>query len=173
MLFLFHSFIVALNSYAIWYDQQYVDLPVPSEDFANMPIKARGVFLTFWCLVLQTVYFTIALLNDIFGTNATAPKKPPLIRKIKDTVFSLSFTIAIYVATAFWGLYIVNKELIFPDDIEIEFPSWLNHTMHTFIVPFILIELFISNRNYPSRILGEKLHNLSTLDIRVTYEKKR
>ncbi|XP_075991378.1 androgen-induced gene 1 protein-like [Anticarsia gemmatalis] len=151
---IFHSAVVALNSYAIWYDQNYVDLPFPVEEFAKMPWKARGIFLTFWCLVLQTVYFTIALINDIVGTNATAPKKPPLIRKIKDILFSLAFTIAIYVASAFWGLYLVNKDFIFPEDIELQFPSWVNHTMHTFIVPFILIELFISKRNYPSRTLG-------------------
>lgn len=30
----------------------------------------------------------------------------------------------------------------------------MNHVMHTLIAPFILVELFSSNKNYPSRRIG-------------------
>lgn len=34
------------------------------------------------------------------------------------------------------------------------FSSWLNHIMHTNIVVFIVLEMFISFRSYPSRFKG-------------------
>lgn len=38
--------------------------------------------------------------------------------------------------------------------VSISFCSWLNHVMHTNIVIFIVLELFLSFRQYPSRKTG-------------------
>ncbi|XP_037297594.1 androgen-induced gene 1 protein [Manduca sexta] len=149
----FHASVVLFDIYTLWYDQKYVELPLP-EEFQELPLKARAIFLTFWCLVLQTIYFSIALLNDVIGTNAPAPKKAPLIRKVKDVLFSLAFPVALYVSSVFWSIYGIHKDLIFPDDIERLFPQWINHAMHTLIVPFIMIELLFTRRNYPTRNVG-------------------
>ncbi|KAJ0181600.1 hypothetical protein K1T71_002322 [Dendrolimus kikuchii] len=153
MLFLFHTFVLTVNYFTLWYDYMYMELPLP-EELKDLPYKARGIFLTFWCLILQTIYFTIALLNDIIGSNAASPKHSPIIRRIKDIVFSLAFPVALYVALVFWSLYAIHKDLIFPENVEKLFPAWVNHTMHTTIVPFIILELLLSNRNYPSRKVG-------------------
>lgn len=48
---IFHASVAALNTYAIWYDQMYVELPFPSKEIGAMPFKARHIFLTVWCLV--------------------------------------------------------------------------------------------------------------------------
>lgn len=96
----------------------------------------------------------MAFLNDVFGTNAQSPKKPPAIRRIKDTLFSLAFPTAIYVSLAFWGIYSIDKELIFPERIEKLYHPAMNHVMHTTVSVFIIIELFTSYRNYPSRNIG-------------------
>lgn len=96
----------------------------------------------------------MSLLNDVSGTDATAPKNPPLIRRAKDITFSLAFPVAIYVSLVFWSLYFTNKDLIFPDEVQKQFPWWLNSVMHTLIVPFICIEMLVTKRIYPSRKFG-------------------
>lgn len=50
-----------------------------------------------------------------------------------------------------------HKELIFPHEIEIRFPVWMNHVMHTLILPFVCIELLVTKRNYPSRRFGTNM----------------
>lgn len=104
--------------------------------------------------ILQTVYFALAFLNDIAGTNAATPRKTSLVRVVKDAVFSLALPIALFVSSSFWSLYYIDKELVFPEVVERVFPVWLNHTLHTFISVFILTELLLTNRNYPPKKVG-------------------
>ncbi|CRL01466.1 CLUMA_CG014278, isoform B [Clunio marinus] len=115
----------------------------------------RSRFLTYWCLILQSGYFIIALLNDFVGSNEVAPKKTPFIRRVKDYIFAaLAFPVAFNVGVTFWSLYAVDRELVFPKALDAFFPNWLNHIMHTNIMIFIIMELFTSFRNYPSRKAG-------------------
>ncbi|XP_046961507.1 androgen-induced gene 1 protein-like [Vanessa cardui] len=151
---LFHLTVVTINSFVLWYDQTYIVLPLPVKEMETLPLKSRSMFLTIWCLILQTVYHFIALLNDIFGSSAKSPKKPPIIRQIKDTLFSLAFATAIYVSIAFWSIYAIDKELIFPEHIEKLYHPSFNHVLHTTVSVFIIIELLTSYRNYPSRKIG-------------------
>lgn len=102
--------------------------------------------------LLQTLYFSVAVLNDFIGTNENVAAKPPLIRKLKDYLFSvLAFPTAMYVGLTFWALMAIDRELVFPKALDEFFPTWLNHVMHTNIMIFILIELFFTCRVYPSR----------------------
>ncbi|XP_059059452.1 androgen-induced gene 1 protein-like [Achroia grisella] len=110
--------------------------------------------------ILQTLYFCVSLLNDFIGTNESTPKRTPLIRTIKDVLFSVAFPIALYVSVAFWGIYAIDKPLVFPEILEKIFPAWLNHTMHTFITMFLVIELLVTKRNYPSRMTGSTITTL-------------
>lgn len=105
--------------------------------------------------MIQTVYFTIALLNDLIGNNEPTPSEKPLIRRIKDTVFtSLAFPVSMFVGVSFWSIYALDRELILPRALDAYFPTWLNHVMHSNIVVFILIELLTSFRMYPKKKLG-------------------
>ncbi|CAH0603464.1 unnamed protein product [Chrysodeixis includens] len=154
LLLVYHVLVLFVYLYALWFDSNFVEIPYPTKEFENVPFRARLIFLTFWTMMVQILYFIVACLNDIIGTNAVT-KKPPLIRKIKDHLFSLAFTTAVYVPIAFWTLYKIDKTYIFPDEeAERQIPNWLNHLMHTSILPFILIELFVSNKNYPKRKNG-------------------
>lgn len=46
------------------------------------------------------------------------------------------------------------KDLILPDHVEKIFPFWMNHVMHTLIVPFVIIELIVTPKKYPSKCVG-------------------
>ncbi|XP_072936535.1 androgen-induced gene 1 protein-like [Epargyreus clarus] len=150
----FHLCAATINAYTILYDQLYIVLPLPAKELEDLPLQSRSMFLTMWCLIMQTIFYCIAFMNDIFGSEAKSSKRAPIIRKIKDTLFSLAFPVAIYVSLAFWSIYAVDKQLIFPDHIERLYPKWVNHVMHTTVAIFIIIELLSSYRSYPSRATG-------------------
>lgn len=105
--------------------------------------------------MVQTLYFTIAVINDLCGSEERSTSRKPLIRRIKDILFcSLAFPLAMFVGTTFWGIYAVDRELILPRSLDAYFPLWLNHNMHTSIMIFALIDLATSFRMYPKRKLG-------------------
>lgn len=104
---------------------------------------------------MQTLYFTITALNDAFGTNEANPPSKPIIRRIRDTMFSsLAFPVAMFVGVTFWAIYGIDRELILPSHLDEVFPSWLNHVMHTNIMVCTLIELATSFRMFPTRKTG-------------------
>jgi hypothetical protein len=92
----------------------------------------------------------VALVNDFVGTNEVMLKDRPPIRKAKDFIFSsFGFPLSFDVATMFWGIYAFDRDSIAPKEYEPFFPIWLNHCIHTNIVVFVLIELFVLHRVYP------------------------
>ncbi|GLH15391.1 Androgen-induced protein 1 [Gryllus bimaculatus] len=165
--------------FGIYYAMAFVAFPD-----GVMPDALRGIgwkkYLTFWNMCLQSLYFTICVLNDIAGSNEIAPKNPPLIRRIKDYMLcTVAFPVSMvckhflvlniktvselvpdksvlanlfqFVGLTFWGLYAIDRELVFPKALDPYFPSWLNHVMHTNIMIFIVLEMVLSFRKYPTR----------------------
>uniref|UniRef100_A0A8D2J0N9 Androgen-induced gene 1 protein n=1 Tax=Varanus komodoensis TaxID=61221 RepID=A0A8D2J0N9_VARKO len=63
-------------------------------------------------------------------------------------------TVFKFVAVAFWGLYAYDRELIYPAELDAINPSWLNHSMHTTILPLLVVELVICAHKYPPSILS-------------------
>lgn len=59
-----------------------------------------------------------------------------------------------FVGVTFWGLYAVDRNLVLPEALDNYFPTWLNHIMHTNIMFFVILELILTYRKYPSRIVG-------------------
>ncbi|CAG4942475.1 unnamed protein product [Parnassius apollo] len=150
---IFHVFGIVQFFYGCYYDHTFVKVPITSSTVT--PFGGKLKYLTFLNAMLQTVYFTIAVLNDIFGSNEPTPSHKPIVRHIKDTVFSaLAFPLALFVGITFWSLYAVDRELILPKALDPYFPVWLNHVMHSNIVLFILIELSTSFRMYPKKKNG-------------------
>lgn len=133
-------------AYAIYYDAFVLELPEhihsKSEAFAG-----RAKYLTFLNMCLQCLFFLVCLLALITGSKN--------ITKVKDIMFaSAAFPIGIFVAVIFWGLWAVDRELIFPKKLDGFIPAWLNHFMHTTVLPLQLYELTFSSHKYPSRVIG-------------------
>ncbi|KAM3965743.1 androgen-induced gene 1 protein isoform 1-T2 [Aphomia sociella] len=145
---LFHLLGAIQFCYGCYYDATYVKIPGTTAPQYGGKLK----YLTYLDAMVQTAYFTIALLNDLFGNNEPTTSEKPLIRRIKDILFSsLAFPLAMYVGISFWGIYAVDRELILPRSLDAYFPTWLNHVMHTNIVVFVFIELVTSFRMYPAK----------------------
>lgn len=149
-----HFILMADFSFGIYYDVTYVRIPPemqrPGEEFGG-----KLKYLTFWNAILQALYFTVCLINDFVGTNEVAPRKTPLIRKLKDYMLAaFAFPVAMNVGVTFWTLMAIDRELVFPKALDAVFPTWLNHVMHTNIVIFMILEICTSFRQYPSRKAG-------------------
>ena len=134
--------------YSVYFDFKYVH-PPKNQDFKLHQDDYGGKlkFLTIWDAVnnfgpfiailtglitfhfilsfqiLQAIYFTICVINDFIGTNDVAPKKMPVIRKMKDYVMAtFAFPVALNVGITFWGLYAIDRELVFPKALDAFFP---------------------------------------------------
>ncbi|XP_018300535.1 androgen-dependent TFPI-regulating protein isoform X2 [Mycetomoellerius zeteki] len=147
---LFHLVSLAAYSFTVYYT--YNVLHFPGYKMFNNFDPGQNKYLTVWNLILQTIFFLICLLNDLFGTNAVNPKKPPFTRKLKDYFHaSLGFPVAMFVGVTFWVLMFVDRELVLPKALDPYFPWWLNHLMHTMIMVTTMLEMIFVPRQYPKR----------------------
>ncbi|XP_078045469.1 androgen-induced gene 1 protein isoform X4 [Augochlora pura] len=150
---IFHTLMFFTYAYTL-YEGYYMRIPFVMAAFKKFD-PGMMKYMTIWNVIIQMLFYFLCMLNDWFGTNAINPKKPPLIRKMKDFLFaSVAFPIAMFVSVTFWGLMSIDRELVFPKAIDPYFPWWLNHLMHTMVLVSILIELILSPRQYPRRFSG-------------------
>uniref|UniRef100_A0A6I8N176 Androgen dependent TFPI regulating protein n=1 Tax=Ornithorhynchus anatinus TaxID=9258 RepID=A0A6I8N176_ORNAN len=104
--------------------------------------------------LLQAVYYGVTCLDGVLKrTKRTRGIK--FVTTSRDLLFTvLAFPVSAFVFLAFWALYLYNRELIFPESLEKFIPGWLNHAMHTAILPISLIEVVITPHRYPSKKKG-------------------
>ncbi|XP_046395955.1 androgen-induced gene 1 protein-like [Ischnura elegans] len=151
---LIHTVGVTQFAYALYFDYKHVVIPSEISPLFKV-FGGKLKFLTIWNVILQTLYFAISLLNDIFGSNETNPKKKPVIRVLKDYLLaSVAFPVSMFVCLSFWGIWMVDRELVFPRALDPYFPTWLNHVMHTNILVFSALDMFFCFRQYPTRAKG-------------------
>jgi len=153
LLFIIHLACLIIDGIAL-----YWDLSFNHHKPTVLTYGGRWKFLTFWCLIIQTAYYGLCLLNDILGTNVQPTgnlKKQSSLQKIRDFVYaSVVWPIGVFVVITFWGLYAIDRELVFPKILDEFIPPWLNHVMHTTVLPFLLVEKFLVYHDYPSRSRG-------------------
>jgi len=141
---LFHVVAFSIYSYCIYYSVNFVNIPNKNPRYA---IGGKAKFLTQWNLVLQGFYFGYCVFLDVI------PIK--VLKRFRDLLFcSISLPLCLYVACIFWGLYAIDRELIFPKAIEPFYPNWLNHGSHSIIVPFAVLEAMLYEHRQPSRFVG-------------------
>ncbi|XP_043475173.1 androgen-dependent TFPI-regulating protein-like isoform X1 [Leptopilina heterotoma] len=151
---LIHMAMSGIYVFTAYYAFFHLDIPMlrrSTEYFDPGQFK----YLTVWNVILQAIFFFICMLNDVYGTNKSSPKKTPFIRRFKDFFHAaLSFPVGMFVGVTFWSLMFVDRELVLPKALDPYFPSWLNHLMHTLIVVTTVTEMFIAPRQYPKRTQG-------------------
>ncbi|XP_075032896.1 androgen-dependent TFPI-regulating protein-like isoform X2 [Mixophyes fleayi] len=116
----------------------------------------RWKYLTFINQVLQTVFFGFCVSCDLVQLCLSNRNRFCIfLSRLKDCTFGvLAFPIGVFVATSFWSIYAYDRELVYPKELDSIIPQWLNHTMHTFILPLLLIELLACSHQYPSKKSG-------------------
>jgi len=158
---IFHIIATSNFAFGIYYDVWVLEVP---EHFVRSTNQFAGQwkYLTFWNMVLQLIYFAHCLLNDFYGTSSLVKRERAYLQKVRDFMFgSLAFPLAWFVSITFWGLWAIDRELIFPVALDEFFPSWLNHILHSSIALFTLLEMILVPKMYPSR--GSALTGLCIL----------
>uniref|UniRef100_A0A668SCL9 Androgen-dependent TFPI-regulating protein n=1 Tax=Oreochromis aureus TaxID=47969 RepID=A0A668SCL9_OREAU len=105
-------------------------------------------YLTFLNLVslLQMTFFGLAAVNDL----QPGKKAESTLSKFKDFLFSVfAFPVGTFVVLLFWAIFAYDRELVYPATIDTFFPPWMNHAMHTFVLPILLGEVLVQPHAYP------------------------
>ncbi|XP_061447992.1 androgen-dependent TFPI-regulating protein isoform X1 [Rhineura floridana] len=119
-------------------------------------------FLTVLNLVLQAVFNGVSLLVDAF----VLMKQQQIAKSMfpfRDLLYAgLAFPVSTFIFTSFWTLYLYDRQLIYPKSLDLIFPVWMNHAMHTVIFPLVLVDLFITPHHYPSKGKGLSLLGIAS-----------
>lgn len=104
--------------------------------------------------MISTIYFLLALLNNLYGSNEIIPsiKEIPAIRKACDFVFSVFvFSSCCAISIYFWKIFSIDPNLMHPPNVNaLHIPTWYNHAIHTLITVCAIFELFWTHHNFPS-----------------------
>uniref|UniRef100_A0A3P9BXG7 Androgen-dependent TFPI-regulating protein n=1 Tax=Maylandia zebra TaxID=106582 RepID=A0A3P9BXG7_9CICH len=99
-------------------------------------------------------FFGLAAVNDL----QPEKKAESTLSKFKDLLFSV-FAFP-FVVLLFWAIFAYDRELVYPATIDTFFPPWMNHAMHTFVLPILLGEVLMQPHVYP-----QTKHALTALGI--------
>uniref|UniRef100_A0A8D0YDJ9 Androgen induced 1 n=2 Tax=Sus scrofa TaxID=9823 RepID=A0A8D0YDJ9_PIG len=112
-------------------------------------------------MVIQAVFFGICVLTDLSSLltrgsgNQEQERQLKKLISLRDWMLAvLAFPVGVFVVAVFWIIYAYDREMIYPKLLDNFIPGWLNHGMHTTVLPFILIEMRTSHHEYPSRRSG-------------------
>uniref|UniRef100_A0A8C6S7G0 Androgen-dependent TFPI-regulating protein n=1 Tax=Neogobius melanostomus TaxID=47308 RepID=A0A8C6S7G0_9GOBI len=100
-------------------------------------------------------YLTFLNLMTFFGLAAATDlqdgkKSQSSLRKCKDLLFAVfGFPVGMFVVLLFWSIFAYDRELVYPASIDMFFPPWMNHAMHTLVLPILLAEVLLQPHVYP------------------------
>lgn len=148
-----HLAFLAWNAFAVW---KNVELTGSNLNHGANTYGGRWKYLTFLNQILQTAFFGVCLLCDLLQLCLSHRNRfCSVLARLKDCMFAaLVFPVGVFVVTSFWSIYAYDRELVYPKELDSFIPQWLNHAMHTFILPPLLIELFACPHHYPSKKNG-------------------
>lgn len=146
---------ILLSYFSILCNYKAIDMP------AHQTYGGSWKFLTFINLVIQAIFFGICVLTDLSSLltkgndNQEQERQLRKLISLRDWMMAvLAFPIGVFVVTMFWSIYLYDRELVYPKLLDNFIPTWLNHGMHTTVLPFILIEMRTTHHEYPSKRFG-------------------
>ncbi|CAF91478.1 unnamed protein product [Tetraodon nigroviridis] len=138
-----------------WKFLTFIDLVRPRAGFVcgrGSPRRRVGV--------IQAVFFGLCVLIDVSSLltkSGASGEQERQLRKLvglRDWMMAvLAFPVGAFVVFTFWSLYLYDRDLVYPKLLDSFIPQWLNHGMHTTVLPFIIIEMRTTRHRYPSRLM--------------------
>ncbi|XP_059166198.1 androgen-induced gene 1 protein-like [Physella acuta] len=145
LIFGLHVLIFIIDLFSTYYDIFNVDI-------GQKGFKSKFMFLTVWNICLQTLYFGFCVVSDLAELAALQHK---CLRNWRDTFHStIAFPVGTFVVLLFWGLYSIDRELVYPKALDDIIPSWLNHLLHTTPLPFLITDKYLVYHVHPPRLKG-------------------
>ena len=104
----------------------------------------RTKFLTYNNEFVQLMFFTIQLLADLI------PMKTCLQRSSDILFTTTALPLATFVTIAFWVLYVIDRDYVYPETWDQVIPFYINDFQHT-TPPFLVLgEIFLVHHHFPS-----------------------
>ena len=95
---------------------------------------------------VQLVFFSLQLLNDI-----TPCRYKKGLQKISSFLFTtLAFPVSALVTLTFWGLYAIDRRLVYPEVFDTFVPGYMNHFWHTTILLWVVCEIHFVFHEFPN-----------------------
>jgi hypothetical protein len=97
------------------------------------------------------IYFSLGVLNAalvLFGF-----KKNFLARFLDFCYRTVTFPIGLLVGLCFWGIFFIDRELIFPKAFDGVIMPWHNHVMHTLPMFTSIIDNFFTEHFYENSFI--------------------
>lgn len=92
------------------------------------------------------VFVATAIFDEIGKLYGAPTRIRNHLGKFRSLIFyTLVLPCSLVVASVFWTLWHVDRELIFPKVIDLFLPPWVNHSLHTFIIFPLFLELLQQN----------------------------
>ncbi|XP_048002099.1 androgen-dependent TFPI-regulating protein-like isoform X5 [Leguminivora glycinivorella] len=113
---------------------------------------------TLWNMSFQTMFLGLALLHDMLRwLDKHESKIGRKVKYFRDVIFNgLVFPFTCFVTGMFWCVYLIDRELVFPQVYDQIVPWWLNHCVHTNIFIVIAIETLLTRRRQPTDVKVER-----------------
>lgn len=110
----------------------------------------RFKYLTHICQWVQLFFFALQLVTDL--SPAYFKKR---LQMVSDFFFTgFAFPLSAFVTFTFWGIYAINRELVYPAVLDQVVPTYLNHFWHTTIVVWGVFEMYLFHHCFPSLALA-------------------
>ncbi|RNA11225.1 androgen-dependent TFPI-regulating -like isoform X1 [Brachionus plicatilis] len=111
----------------------------------------RFKYLTILNLYVHYGYFIISSFLAM-AELSMSKKNSKVFTKVKQfcnlVYTSIVFPVGLFVAITFWGIFIFDRELIFPKAVDHLIPIWQNHLLHTLPLVAPLLENFFTKHFY-------------------------
>ncbi|XP_041985612.1 androgen-dependent TFPI-regulating protein-like [Aricia agestis] len=131
-----------------------VQIPIENHEnpvFRNM-YTYKVAFLTGWNMMFQGIFINLSLTNDIMEwQDKHLSRSGEKIRYWRDVLYGgLVVPFTLFVTGIFWGVYCIDRELIFPKFYEEVIPWWLSFCVHTNISLVLVAETLLQDRRQPA-----------------------
>uniref|UniRef100_A0AAY4DZ11 Androgen dependent TFPI regulating protein n=1 Tax=Denticeps clupeoides TaxID=299321 RepID=A0AAY4DZ11_9TELE len=104
-------------------------------------------YLTFLNLLVQVTFFGLAAVADLQPSGKYLENS---LRQSTDFLFSVfAFPMGMLVVLFFWSIFAYDRQLVYPEAMDTFFPPWMNHAMHTLVLPILLGEVLLQPHVYP------------------------
>ncbi|XP_023726183.1 androgen-dependent TFPI-regulating protein isoform X1 [Cryptotermes secundus] len=152
----FHLLVFVHHAYVTFHLLMQIDFAKSDDEYVQNVLKRfKWRYFTCWNFAVQIVYFFICMTEDFLRLTKRTESVQDWVRQVKDFIFtSLLFPGTLFVSSMFWGLYMIDRELVFPSALDAIMPSWTNHSTHTVISVALVVEMRITRHRYSKRSLG-------------------
>ncbi|KAL7985624.1 hypothetical protein Chor_004194, partial [Crotalus horridus] len=134
--------------WAIFALTQNLGLPKSVRKVHDDSYGGQWKYLTFLNQLLQTVLYLLCVTIDAVALFVPSQERKvsSIVLPIRDFIFSaFVFPVGLFVAVAFWGLYAIDRELVYPKELDEINPDWLNHTMSWL---YVHISILLDGKEY-------------------------